>query len=491
MRSEVPPNPPVASHSIVIFGDSTIDNKAWVNLEKSSAKPKLSVVGHLAGLLTTGHSLHDYSNDGFTTSDYLQGAYKDKAFDAGSSPLFPHEFFEPLREGTEQTRTAQSIILSIGGNNFHEFLVFLSRQDPSMRARIIKERFTSVMRTMCAEYIRIIRHIRELNSTAKIILLTQHYPAACQDTYKIYPLMVEIGRALNKGRNPSNPMDVIHEIMQETYGEILLEAYPFGPIVSADITSSLDPYNPINYVSQIELSNVGGEKVAQMLAHIILNRSQKSATTYRFLPEFFERYGTGTAETYIEKGIFQCWKAKHPDEFRKLVRYDHVSVLQLLIQDPAFDADVKLTADIDENRKLQFALIALEQTNPKLVTVANLRKLSTNPDLQNVLVTAHAYLNSGRFSLFRTHGSHGIAETCKMINAVMALETPTRPDFLEAMRAWLRTSNVHNSSRAHYAHRSEFFQTATTSTTATDTTVAYLDKPKEERRALLAAMLRP
>jgi hypothetical protein len=88
---------------ITFVGDSTIDNRIWVdgliksfiytrlNIQRSSVlkriqqshrkffKTQLSVVENVMDMMPD-YDIHDLSNDGFTTEDCLSGANRDKVF---------------------------------------------------------------------------------------------------------------------------------------------------------------------------------------------------------------------------------------------------------------------------------------------------------------------------------------------------------------------------------------------------------------------------
>ena len=482
-------------HSVVVLGDSTIDNKAWLTKKSYWGKPALSVMAHLSDLLND-YTIHDCTNDGFTTHDYLYGTHQDEISGEDTFELLPHKEFKPLEAVADRIRDAQAVILSVGGNNFRKFTQkALSYTSSHERAIFIKKHFNSVMTALHTEHFQIIRRIRVLNPRAKIILMTQYYPSATQNDYKIYPFMAELGKALNIGINPSNPMDVIYQVMKMTYKEILDATEHLDlNIVAADVTSSLDPYDPTNHVMQIEPSNTGGKKIAQMLSYLIRHEVEATALVYRFLPEFFSRPAAIKDDPGVEKTPFSSWKHKHPDEFRKLVCHDHRNALRAIASNAKSTGDScpgELLEGVDANPKLQQALIALEQTNPHLLTYQNFLKIIADSNLQTVLSAAHGYLNSGRFAWFHTHGSHGKTETHKMVNTIMSLEDPTKQDLLKAMQAWLKTSNINNSSRACYAHRSGFFQAHASSTDSDPRVDNYTTQSTTERKALLSAMMHP
>jgi len=321
---------------VTLLGDSTIDNRIWVDglvknyiftrlgikrdepverVRKSHRllwKPALSVVENMMDILPSSYVLHDYTNDGFTTGDVLRGATKDKVFGQGlgTFSLFPQEWFQPLKEGANSIRQSRHIIVSIGGNDFREFLQVANSKKGEVRAHYIKQNLESVLEKMRNQYVEIIQRIREQNQDAQIILMTQYYPSATQNNYKIYPFMREIGVILGiRG----NAMKVIHEIMKRTYDYILKNVQQDN-IVVADITSSLNLYDAQNYVRQIEPSGVGGKKIAQMLKYIMTSPKVVLGQAYRFYPEFFT---AAEQDAHVEGSDLRQWTPAHPYDLRE------------------------------------------------------------------------------------------------------------------------------------------------------------------------------
>lgn len=319
---------------ITILGDSTIDNKAWVSgiywsiakdylgitrddtatrIKKSHGifGPKLSIIEHLIDLMPN-YLIHDYTNDGFTTHDVLHGAFRDKVFGMGTLPtMFPHQFFAPIREAENDIKNSNYIILSIGGNNFREFLSqFLRKDITKIDPESLAYNLKKLLYNMQKEYLHIVWKLQQLNNDAQIILLTQYYPSVKQNDYKIYPLLEQIGHKLGIGQNG---LDVIYYLMTQTYQPII-DLVPNNVIV-ADITSSLDPFDSDNHVSQIEPSAHGGKKIAMMLKHIISSQPT-SRTAYQFLPEFFENRKNHHQDEFVKRVDFDDWKPLHPNTFK-------------------------------------------------------------------------------------------------------------------------------------------------------------------------------
>ena len=320
---------------VTFIGDSTIDNRIWVDglvssyfksligIQRGSHeekvkqshrlffKPDLSVIEHFIDM-SPNYIVHDYTNDGFTTKDCLQGQLRDKVFGEGRFSIFPHVKFSPLVEGANSIKQSQHIILSVGGNNFREFLMIAMSLKGSDRRHYIKENFSDVIEEMQKEYIEILGKINKINSRAQIILMTQYYPSVVQENYQIYQFMHEVGKILNLGGSAHDPLAVIHEIMIQTYSNIL-KNIPNENILVADITSSLDPLDINNHVHQIEPSSIGGRKIAQALKFLTSNDSVKPGQVYRFAPQFF----ISPTASHVVQCDFDKWVPLTPTELHK------------------------------------------------------------------------------------------------------------------------------------------------------------------------------
>lgn len=333
--------------NVTFLGDSTLDNRVWVDglltsylstrlgikrdtpavrVKKSHrtfCKPALSVVENVMDMLPD-HIIHDYTNDGFTTKDVLQGEMKDKVFGQGAFSIFPNVLFCPLAEGEESIKKSQHIIVSVGGNNFRQFLKTAGDKKGEERPIYIRNNFNYVLKKMRDEYIEIVQRIRALNKDAQIILMTQYYPSASQNAYKIYPFMKEIGKILDLGGVFHDPMTVIHEIMKMTYSDVL-KRIPRENIVVADITSSLNSFDHKNHVKQIEPSGLGGKKIAKMLKYIMTSDQVVPGRAYRFYPEFFT---SNEQDQHVEGTDFDHWEPAHPWDLREGYSFEEEKVFR-------------------------------------------------------------------------------------------------------------------------------------------------------------------
>ncbi|MBS0286060.1 MAG: hypothetical protein JSR17_02105 [Proteobacteria bacterium] len=298
-----------AKKRVLILGDSTIDNRIWLGLEKfhlfvghypflskcidfitwlNPFKPK-SVIENLRAQMPNAHII-DRTNDGFTTQDVLQGAYRDKVFGFGAHRFFPHEYFKPL--DTSEINNADQIVISIGGNNFREFIqAALGIRNKDQREKYITQEYAKVFQNLVNDYKTILKEIAAKNSHAEIVLMTQYYPALKQKTLlgtSIYDFMEELGRIRHSG----TAQDTIVDVMKDAYNEVISFAATDPNLRRAsisviDVSSSLNPNFSNNYVGQIEPSDTGGKYIAQMLAYMLAKNKENTKRIYRFLPEFF------------------------------------------------------------------------------------------------------------------------------------------------------------------------------------------------------------
>lgn len=389
MQTMRPPKKPIViqtqaqrKHKLTILGDSTIDNKVWVapglpgnflatllgiKREDSKSrirraqtgwfKPELSVVEHLTAKLPN-FEIKDYSNDGFTTKDVLNGAHRDKVFGEGKFAMFPHEELHPIEAAEEDIKDSDYVLLSIGGNNFREFLQRALIKDGEKRKAYIKENYNKVFTDLKKEYIEIVNRIRKINPNATLVLMTQYYPSFKQNKYNIYKFMSELGQVMGIGENHSDPMDVIHEVVKKTYSEAFKEIDTKNIIV-ADITSSLDPFNKKNHTWQIEPSGVGGEKIAEMLKKVLVDKY--SGIVYRFQPN-----------QDPEAVSISSWVPNHPLDFKNSQAHDLLSKIYAKrndynVSDPMYGACINVYDTAKE--------LLLDLKNPK--DIASLNKSLT------------------------------------------------------------------------------------------------------------------
>lgn len=310
-------------NNVTIIGDSTIDNRIWVSpgmyvnsaldylhltnfikrINKFRGYPK-TVVENLQYQLPK-YTFNDYTNDGFTTTDVLNGAYRDRIIHYFPTS-FPHQKLKPLEDSQEVIKESKHIIVSIGGNNFREFL-----QKPPFTS----DSYQTMQNKLKDEYLAIFKKIRETNRDAHIILMTQYYPSIIQNNYNIYPFMRKIGELVNIGGANHDPMNVIHEVVKQTYADVFKEIAADANVSVVDVTSSLNPYDDENHAHQIEPSIKGGKQIAEMLKYVIeandRKQSKRSGIVYSFEPNFFLHPSTRAVNT----SRIDQWEPKNPRDF--------------------------------------------------------------------------------------------------------------------------------------------------------------------------------
>lgn len=367
---------------ITVIGDSTIDNKAWVGagvigtrlrtklgikrdssatrIKKSHRfffKPELSIVEQLTDVLTD-YEVCDLTNDGFTTQDLLHGNYRDKVFGEGTFDIFPHTKFNPLVEGQEAIKKSQQIILSIGGNNIREFLDKTMRiKNDYERRHQIRTKLPKILENLEKEYIEVVTKVRELNPNATLILMTQYYPSAMQNHYKIYPFMQEVGEVLGYG---NNPMDTIQQLVRSTYVNGLNKIDKSNVIV-ADVTSTLNPFDKENHVWQIEPSEKGGRTITRLL-HTIINNTQQFKGKAISLDPFTEQV--------CEMPINEHWYPRHPHQFTSYPV--HELLRQIITERNKYAVGSEMYQAADQVYKEGNEL--LSTINPKSYTMASIHK---------------------------------------------------------------------------------------------------------------------
>lgn len=333
----------MAKRKVLVLGDSTIDNKVWLGHEKyilflgansflgkvlslfgsilNFFKPK-SVIENLR-LQMPDSEFVDRTNDGFTTTDILHGQYRDKVFGIGAHPFFPHEKFYPLDK--QSIQDADQIILSVGGNNFREFLLKASvKQGGEIQEIYMKSAYPIVLEKLLKEYKEILLEIVGHKPNANILIVTQYYPAINQEFMpgsNLYSLVKVLGKVIGLGLHSAN--DTAQHVMKETYSGILQFIAKAPELQNAhvsvvDVTSSLNPNFSVNYVNQIEPSGVGGAHIAKMLKFALEKAPSETKKIYRFLPHFFfEKYIVNSHILTDEINENSDFYPVHPDTMQR------------------------------------------------------------------------------------------------------------------------------------------------------------------------------
>lgn len=320
---------------VTLLGDSTLDNRIWVRglasnwlmtrlglgIDTSEQrvqkyrnsrffKPDLSVIEHLRVLLPeSDYQVTDGTNDGFTSGNVLSGGMRSKVFGAKTFSMFPNVRFEPLVDCKDDIQQSACIVLSLGGNDVREFLQNAGEQSDSERQQYIRSAFPQVLKQLTRNYLDILNRVRKMNSDALIIIMTQYYPSATQNTYNIYPFMSELGTVLNIGGSKHDPMDVIQSLIGQTFQGVIKNLKD-RHIIIADVTSSMNPFDKQNHTSQIEPSAHGGIKIAKMLHHLMTSPVEPRQI-YRFTPAFFDS-SSAVEGSVVSTPISGTWLPLHP-----------------------------------------------------------------------------------------------------------------------------------------------------------------------------------
>lgn len=286
--------------TVVMIGDSTIDNYVWVQDGETVAE-KLK-------LLRPEDNIISFAVDGFTTTDVLAGNYTNKAV---SSDKHNGDFFKPLsalnklapqkpkkkkKKKNKHNTEVQSpnpvdhIILSVGGNDFREELRTLITMSADYRAKAIDKLSSGISQ----RYIRILSNIQDQHPQAKITTLLQYTPNTTNDAYFIYFLMSAIANKQTMTEDTSlylsgifhhlvglsaydsrEAVEVLHDIMERVYRPILQE-FITRNISVVDLASSFNEKDASLYVSQIEPSAKGSELIANLISEILDSPTEQS-----------------------------------------------------------------------------------------------------------------------------------------------------------------------------------------------------------------------
>ncbi len=263
---------------IVLMGDSTLDNEHWV-------EEGMSVTEQLRRI-KPGDTIINLAVDGFTTSDILNGAYRDKAV---SSVNHQHKMSFPLKQ-LKKIKKCDHIVLSVGGNDFREELQSLIYQSPSQRVDSIK----SLSESISKNYLEIIKQIKTTKPHAKLTILLQYTPTTKDDIYKIYFLMSAIAKEKNFSNTSSaylsfvwhfiaglnnqeskDAVEALHDIMEKVY-QPLFKKLMDKDVSVIDLASSFNPKDKSLYVSQIEPSERGANLIANLIFDATRVRTTKS-----------------------------------------------------------------------------------------------------------------------------------------------------------------------------------------------------------------------
>lgn len=264
--------------TIVLLGDSTLDNAHWVDTRESVPEQ-----------LQKCHPYDRVINlavDGFTTANVLHGGYRDKAV---SDLQHEHTYESPLERLTGLGE-CDHIFLSVGGNDLREELTSLIQQTSEERKVSIQQ----LSETIFNNYISVIARIQQIKPSAKITVLLQYTPYSMNDHYYIYFLMSAIAKnksissksslALQAGGHyltglsiddTFQAVETLHDIMADIYGR-LFPALIEENISVLDLASSFNHNDPELYCQQIEPSHKGSQLIVRLMSKVIRDMPDKS-----------------------------------------------------------------------------------------------------------------------------------------------------------------------------------------------------------------------
>jgi lysophospholipase L1-like esterase len=263
--------------TIVLLGDSTLDNKTWTG-------DKPCVTEHLERLFSEPNrpKVLNYAVDCFQTSDILNK--KSNRGDSSMTVVFNHPHFEKgspvnVLEKLSQTEDVSHIILSVGGNDLRNALQSIrSMNDLAGCAAELQK-----------NYLEIIEEIRQRKPNAQLILMTQYAVDSTNDVYGIYALL--------KRLDPSKaPINTLTDLMGKIYAPIFAKAEECGlPIIN--MKKSLDHTDTRNFVSQIEPSSQASSVIASLIKNVIEEHNPEHT------PLMWWHTGTGINSNFIQELI--------------------------------------------------------------------------------------------------------------------------------------------------------------------------------------------
>lgn len=159
--------PPTMANTIVLVGDSTLDNVVWVGSYENCIKFKLES-------MNPNYRVVNYAADGFTSSEVIGGGHPDISWShRKSKDPYPTESavkFCPL-DWVNKLGQVDYIVLSVGGNDLRQIL--------SSHEQIIKatESFIKNYHSICDQLTK---------KCKKVILMMQYRPSYLQKAYNIY-----------------------------------------------------------------------------------------------------------------------------------------------------------------------------------------------------------------------------------------------------------------------------------------------------------------
>lgn len=274
---DLAPKRPLCDSSIVLLGDSTLDNVVWIAHEAGA----LSVPEHLRAL--TSARIHNFAADGFTSADVLNGANAviSRSARAAVGDPFPTlrggppaPFFAPLDALDALNSSAGERkpygVLSVGGNDVREILGAMHR-------------LPIALAELHDNYPRIVE--RALGATdGKLVIVLCYQPALDADSaYGVYAAIDSAPPLPGWPAAGVTAQRKLQALIDIAFAPILEIARKLGLAV-IDLPRSLDPRNANLYRCQIEPSSEGGAIIARLIAHAIQHHDPARGSALYVLP---------------------------------------------------------------------------------------------------------------------------------------------------------------------------------------------------------------
>ena len=273
--------------SVALIGDSTIDNSYWVQQGLSYREKTDTVNYQIAYHLESKnyrdqYSIANFAIDGATTRDLASHhncVRMDKVLPADED--HPFGFSSPLN--CVAMHKPDTVVLSVGGNDYREalqsphngllaqtgFFGFLLRRTPDESKEDIKTLFDDVKHNLVAHYKTILNKLLDDESTKRIIITTQYYPALGTFTpYFIYTGFAHVAHSYGS----DDHLGYIKDLMDDLYSEIQQHVVDNNPknkeIIVTDMASSINPLED-NHIAQIEPNRRGAKIMGRLIAEAI------------------------------------------------------------------------------------------------------------------------------------------------------------------------------------------------------------------------------
>ena len=241
--------------SVVLLGDSTLDNVVW------TSSPKHSVPVRLDALLKErdgNAKVVNLAADAFTSKDVLHGAVPFVSYEARKKAGDPFpgalgEVFQPLKVLRQLKDPKPShVVLSVGGNDVREILRNLNGGNLFSTLQQLMANWTTMTSEIASQNI-------------PLIFVFLYRPSTKQNNYHVYEAMSTIPVPGNEG------VSKLEFLLQSFYTQAVGHILQVAPknLAFADLTNSFNCRDESLYSHQIEPSDEGSTIVASLIDHIV------------------------------------------------------------------------------------------------------------------------------------------------------------------------------------------------------------------------------